>query len=290
MMNRLTPELKAGILVEALPYIQEYAGKIIVVKYGGNAMINEELKAAVIQDIVLLNLVGIKVVLVHGGGPEISDMLKKIGKESRFVKGLRYTDEETMDIVQMILCGKVNKSLVSLLDKAGGRGIGLAGMDGGLFKAVRLVDPDGTDYGYVGEIREVNARIVMDTLEAGYIPVVSSVAEGIDEDTSYNINADTAAEKLAVALKAKKLILLTDIMGLMRDPKDDTTLIPELKVSEVPALVKEGIISGGMIPKVECCVEAVRQGVERANIQDGRVPHSILIELLSSDGVGTMFH
>lgn len=290
MMNRLTPELKAGILVEALPYIQEYAGKIIVVKYGGNAMINEELKAAVIQDIVLLNLVGIKVVLVHGGGPEISDMLKKIGKESKFVKGLRYTDEETMDIVQMILCGKVNKSLVSLLDKAGGRGIGLAGMDGGLFKAVRLVDTDGTDYGYVGEIREVNARIVMDTLEAGYIPVVSSVAEGIDEDTSYNINADTAAEKLAVALKAKKLILLTDIMGLMRDPKDDTTLIPELKVSEVPALVKEGIISGGMIPKVECCVEAVRQGVERANIQDGRVPHSILIELLSSDGVGTMFH
>lgn len=290
MINSLTPEMKAGILVEALPYIQEYAGKIIVVKYGGNAMINDELKAAVIQDIVLLNLVGIKVVLVHGGGPEISDMLKKIGKESRFVKGLRYTDEETMDIVQMILCGKVNKSLVSLLEKAGGHGIGLAGMDGGLFKAVRLVDPDGTDYGYVGEIREVNAKIVLDMLAQGYIPVVSSVAAGMDEDISYNINADTAAEKLAVALKAKKLILLTDIMGLMRDPKDDTTLIPELKVSEVPALVKEGIISGGMIPKVECCVEAVRQGVERANIQDGRVPHSILIELLSSDGVGTMFH
>lgn len=289
-MNSLTPEIKAGILVEALPYIQDYTGKIIVVKYGGNAMINEELKAAVIQDIVLLNLVGIKVVLVHGGGPEISEMLKKIGKESRFVKGLRYTDEETMDIVQMILCGKVNKNLVSLLDKAGGRGIGLSGMDGGLFKAVRLVDPDGTDYGCVGEIKEVSAKIVMDTLEKGYIPVVSSVAEGMDEDTSYNINADTAAEKLAVALKAKKLILLTDIMGLMRDPKDDSTLIPELKVSEVPALIKEGIITGGMIPKVDCCVEAVRQGVERANIQDGRVPHSILIELLSSDGVGTMFH
>ena len=289
-MMDLTPDMRAGILVETLPYIQEYAGKTIVVKYGGNAMINEDLKAAVIQDIVLLNLVGIKVVLVHGGGPEISEMLKKIGKESRFVKGLRYTDKETMDIVQMILCGKVNKGLVSLLDKAGGHGIGLAGMDGGLFKAVRLVDPDGTDYGYVGEIKEVNAKIVMDTLAQGYIPVVSSVAAGMDEDTSYNINADTAAEKLAVALKAKKLILLTDIMGLMRDPKDDTTLIPELKVSEVPALVKEGIISGGMIPKVECCVEAVRQGVERANIQDGRVPHSILIELLSSDGVGTMFH
>lgn len=290
MMNHLTPELKAGILVEALPYIQEYTGKIIVVKYGGNAMINEELKAAVIQDIVLLNLAGIKVVLVHGGGPEISEMLKKIGKESKFVKGLRYTDAETMDIVQMILCGKVNKNLVSLLDKAGGHGVGLSGMDGGLFKAVRLVDPDGTEYGYVGDIKEVHTEIVLDMLEKGYIPVVSSVAEGMDEETSYNINADTAAEKLAVALNAKKLILLTDIMGLMRDPKDDATLIPELKVSEVPALIREGIISGGMIPKVDCCVEAVRQGVERANIQDGRVPHSILIELLSSDGIGTMFH
>lgn len=288
MMN-LNPEMRAGILVEALPYIQEYAGQIIVVKYGGNAMINEDLKEAVIHDIVLLNLVGIKVVLVHGGGPEISEMLKKIGKESKFVKGLRYTDGETMDIVQMILCGKVNKNLVTLLEKAGGRGIGLGGMDGGLFKAVRLTDPDGTEYGYVGDIREVNAKIVFDALEKGYIPVVSSVAAGMDEDTSYNINADTAAEKLAVALKAKKLILLTDVCGLMRVPGDDSTLIPRLKVSEVPALIKEGVISGGMIPKVDCCVEAVRQGVERANIQDGRVPHSILIELLSKDGVGTMF-
>ena len=288
MMN-LTPETRAGILVEALPYIQEYAGQIIVVKYGGNAMINEELKEAVIQDIVLLNLVGIKVVLVHGGGPEISDMLKKIGKESKFVKGLRYTDGETMDIVQMILCGKVNKNLVSLLEKAGGKGVGLGGMDGGLFKAVRLQDPDGTEYGYVGEITEVNGKLVLDMLSEGYIPVVSSVAAGVDEETNYNINADTAAEKLAVALKAKKLILLTDVRGLMREPGDDTTLIPKLKVSEVPALVKSGIISGGMIPKVDCCVEAVRQGVERANIQDGRVPHSILIELLSKDGVGTMF-
>lgn len=288
MMN-LNPETRAGILVEALPYIQEYAGQVIVVKYGGNAMINEELKEAVIQDIVLLNLVGIKVVLVHGGGPEISDMLKKIGKESKFVKGLRYTDEETMDIVQMILCGKVNKNLVSLLEKAGGKGVGLGGMDGGLFKAVRLQDPDGTEYGYVGEITEVNEKLVLDMLSEGYIPVVSSVAAGVDEETNYNINADTAAEKLAVALKAKKLILLTDVRGLMREPGDDSTLIPKLKVSEVPALVKSGIISGGMIPKVDCCVEAVRQGVERANIQDGRVPHSILIELLSKDGVGTMF-
>ena len=281
--------MSAEVLVEALPYIQEYAGKIIVVKYGGNAMINEDLKQAVIEDIVLLNLVGIKVVLVHGGGPEISEMLKKIGKESKFVKGLRYTDRETMDIVQMILCGKVNKNLVSLFEKAGGRAVGLGGMDVGLFKAIRLVDPDGTEYGYVGDVKEVNEKVVLDVLNEGFIPVVSSVAAGMDEETNYNINADTAAEKLAVALKAKKLILLTDVCGLMRDPKDDSTLIPRLKVSEVPALIKEGVISGGMIPKVDCCVEAVRQGVERANIQDGRVPHSILVELLSDDGVGTMF-
>ena len=281
--------MSAEVLVEALPYIQEYAGKILVVKYGGNAMINEDLKQAVIEDIVLLNLVGIKVVLVHGGGPEISEMLKKIGKESKFVKGLRYTDRETMDIVQMILCGKVNKNLVSLFEKAGGRAVGLGGMDGGLFKAIRLVDPDGTEYGYVGDVKEVNEKVVLDVLNEGFIPVVSSVAAGMDEETNYNINADTAAEKLAVALKAKKLILLTDVCGLMRDPKDDSTLIPRLKVSEVPALIKEGVISGGMIPKVDCCVEAVRQGVERANIQDGRVPHSILVELLSDDGVGTMF-
>ena len=281
--------MSAEVLVEALPYIQEYAGKIIVVKYGGNAMINEDLKQAVIEDIVLLNLVGIKVVLVHGGGPEISEMLKKIGKESKFVKGLRYTDRETMDIVQMILCGKVNKNLVSLFEKAGGRAVGLGGMDGGLFKAIRLVDPDGTEYGYVGDVKEVNEKVALDVLNEGFIPVVSSVAAGMDEETNYNINADTAAEKLAVALKAKKLILLTDVCGLMRDPKDDSTLIPRLKVSEVPALIKEGVISGGMIPKVDCCVEAVRQGVERANIQDGRVPHSILVELLSDDGVGTMF-
>ena len=281
--------MSAEVLVEARPYIQEYAGKIIVVKYGGNAMINEDLKQAVIEDIVLLNLVGIKVVLVHGGGPEISEMLKKIGKESKFVKGLRYTDRETMDIVQMILCGKVNKNLVSLFEKAGGRAVGLGGMDGGLFKAIRLVDPDGTEYGYVGDVKEVNEKVVLDVLNEGFIPVVSSVAAGMDEETNYNINADTAAEKLAVALKAKKLILLTDVCGLMRDPKDDSTLIPRLKVSEVPALIKEGVISGGMIPKVDCCVEAVRQGVERANIQDGRVPHSILVELLSDDGVGTMF-
>ena len=288
-MMKLNPEDRAGILAEALPYIQEYYGETVVVKYGGNAMTSEELKHDVIRDIVLLHLVGIKVVLVHGGGPDISALLKKINKKSEFVNGLRYTDEETMDVVQMVLCGKVNKNLVTLLDKAGGRGVGLGGMDGGLFRAVRTVDEDGTDYGLVGEITEVHPKIITDMLEQGFIPVVSSVAAGVDADTNYNINADIAAEKLAIALKAKKLILLTDVRGLMRDPKDDSTLIPRLKVYEVPALVQSGIISGGMIPKVECCVEAVTHGVERANIQDGRVPHSILIELLSNEGVGTMF-
>ena len=281
--------MSAEVLVEALPYIQEYAGKIIVVKYGGNAMINEDLKQAVIEDIVLLNLVGIKVVLVHGGGPEISEMLKKIGKESKFVKGLRYTDRETMDIVQMILCGKVNKNLVSLFEKAGGRAVGLGGMDGGMFQAKRLTDRTGTDYGYVGDIVEVNPAPVIDMLEKGYIPVVSTVAQGIDDETNYNINADTAACKLAVALGAKKLILLTDVRGLMLDPEDESTLLRFLKVSEVPKLMRDGVIKGGMIPKVDCCVEAVRKGVEAANIQDGRVKHSILIELLSKVGVGTMF-
>lgn len=285
----LDAEVKARILVEALPHIQMYYGQTVVIKYGGNAMINEELKDAVIHDIVLLNLVGIKVVVVHGGGPEINDMLKKTGKESRFVNGLRYTDRETMDIVQMVLCGKVNKDLVTLLQKAGGQGIGLGGMDGGLFQAKRMTDAQNTDYGYVGEIIQVNPSAVIDVLEKGYIPVVSTVAQGIDDETNYNINADLAACKLATALRAKKLILLTDVRGLLRNPEDEESLIPTIKVSEVPQLVKSGIIKGGMIPKVNCCVEAVRTGVEQANIQDGRVKHSILIELLSREGVGTIF-
>lgn len=289
-MQQLDSATKAQVLVEALPYLQEYYGQTVVVKYGGNAMINDELKDAVIHDLVLLSLVGVKLVVVHGGGPEISEMLRKIGKESRFVNGLRYTDRETMDIVQMILCGKVNKDLVALLGKAGGKGIGLGGMDGGLFQAKRMTDRDGTDYGYVGEIVDVNCQPVLDVLEQGYIPVVSTVAQGIDDDTNYNINADTAAAKLAIALGAKKLILLTDVRGLLRDPHDESTLIHRLKVSDVPKLTRDGIIQGGMIPKVDCCVEAVRKGVERANIQDGRVPHSILIELLSKVGVGTMFY
>lgn len=284
-----TGQYDAKVLVEALPYIQKYNGKTVVIKYGGNAMINEKLKDAVIRDIVLLSLVGVKVVVVHGGGPEISEMLKKIGKQSQFINGLRYTDRETMDIVQMVLCGKVNKDLVSYLGKAGGQGVGLCGMDGGLFQAVRMTDADGTDYGYVGDIKTVNPSPVVDVLDKGYIPVVSTVALGMDDDTNYNINADLAAAKLAVALQAEKLILLTDVRGLLRDKDDEDSLIPLVKVSNVPKLIKDGVISGGMIPKVDCCVEAIREGVGRANIQDGRIEHSILIELLSDAGVGTMF-
>lgn len=289
-MSNSQSQYDAGVLIEALPYIQKYYGKTVVVKYGGNAMVNEELKDAVIHDIVLLSLVGVRVVVVHGGGPEINAMLKKIGKKSEFVNGLRYTDRETMDIVQMVLCGKVNKDLVTLLNHAGGRGVGLCGIDGGLFQAVRKVDEDGTDYGYVGDIRKVNPEPVIDMLDDGYIPVISTVAQGIDEDTGYNINADLAASKLAVALQAEKLILLTDVRGLLLDRNDESTLLPEVKVSGVPKLIKDGVIAGGMIPKVDCCVEAVREGVRRANIQDGRVAHSILIELFSNNGVGTMFY
>ena len=289
-MSNSQSQYDAGVLIEALPYIQKYNGKTVVVKYGGNAMVNEELKDAVIHDIVLLSLVGVRVVVVHGGGPEINAMLKKIGKKSEFVNGLRYTDRETMDIVQMVLCGKVNKDLVTLLNHAGGRGVGLCGIDGGLFQAVRKVDKDGTDYGYVGDIKKVNPEPVIDMLDAGYIPVISTVAQGIDEDTGYNINADLAASKLAVALQAEKLILLTDVRGLLLDRNDESTLLPEVKVSGVPKLIKDGVIAGGMIPKVDCCVEAVREGVRRANIQDGRVAHSILIELFSDNGVGTMFY
>ncbi len=283
----ITEQDQTGVLMEALPYIQKYNGKTVVVKYGGNAMIDEELKAAVISDVVLLTLIGIRVVIVHGGGPEINDMLGRIGKESRFVNGLRYTDSETMDIVQQVLCGNVNKDLVMLINRAGGRAVGLCGVDGGLFKAEKL--SDGNDYGYVGNITSVDPALVEDMLEKGYIPVVSTIAQGTDEETAYNINADIAASKLAIALKAEKLILLTDVKGLMLDPKDETTLLREVKLSEVPRLEREGVIRGGMIPKVNCCVEAMRSGVQRANIQDGRVPHSILMELLSDEGVGTMF-
>ena len=253
-------------------------------KHHQRGKFSDELRQAVISDIILLHLVGLRVVVVHGGGPEISEMLKKTGKESRFVDGLRYTDEETMDVVQQVLCGRVNKNLVATLNRLGGRALGLCGLDGALFQA-RLLDER---FGLVGEITKVDPTPVNDALDNNYIPVVSTVALGTDAETSYNINADTAAAKLAVALGAEKLILLTDVRGLLRDPKDERTLIPELQLSQVPALVREGVISGGMIPKVDCCVEAVRSGVKSAIILDGRVPHSILIELLSNEGIGTM--
>jgi len=255
-----------------------------VVKYGGNAMISEELRQAVISDIILLHLVGIHVVVVHGGGPEITAMLKKTGKQSHFVDGLRYTDQETMDIVQQVLCGKVNKDLVATLNRMGGKAVGLCGMDAGLFQARQLNE----QYGLVGEIVQAKPQVVEDALKNGYIPVVSTVAQGVDADTAYNINADTAAAKLAVALQAEKLLLLTDVRGLLRDPEDESTLLPVVELAQVPALIKDGVIQGGMIPKVDCCVEAVRSGVKNTVILDGRIPHSVLIELLSDEGVGTM--
>ena len=275
---------QAKTLVEALPYIQKFTGKTIVIKYGGNAMISDELRKAVMSDIILLSLVGIRVVVVHGGGPEISGMLKKIGHQSRFVDGLRYTDEETMEVVQSVLCGKVNKNLVAQLNRLGGQAIGLCGMDGMLFQAERLDER----YGLVGRITQVNPEPVKNALLAGYIPVVSTVAQGVDEDTAYNINADTAAAQLAQALHAEKLILLTDVRGLLRESKDEESLIHEIHVEEVPELIADGTISGGMIPKMECCVKAIVGGVERVHILDGRIPHSILIELLSDRGIGTM--
>ena len=277
-------EQQAQTLIEALPYIQKFTGKTIVVKYGGNAMISDELRRAVMSDVILLNLVGIRVVAVHGGGPEISAMLKMIGHESKFVDGLRYTDVTTMDIVQAVLCGKVNKDLVSQLGRLGGRAVGLCGMDGQLFQAEQMDEK----YGLVGRITGVNPEPVKNALEHGYIPIVSTVAQGVDADTAYNINADTAAAKLAEALGAEKLILLTDVRGLLRDPKDESTLIHVVRTREVPALVEEGIISGGMIPKMQCCVDAIHGGVERGHMLDGRIPHSILIELLSDEGIGTM--
>ena len=275
---------QAQTLVEALPYIQKFTGKTIVVKYGGNAMISDELRQAVMKDIILLHLVGIRVVVVHGGGPEISDMLKKIGHQSHFVDGLRYTDEVTMDVVQSVLCGKVNKNLVAQLNRLGGNAIGLCGMDGQLFQAVQMDEK----YGLVGEITAVNTEPVETALLNGYIPVVSTVAQGVDKETAYNINADTAAALLAVALDAEKLILLTDIRGLLRDPKDEETLIHVVHTYEVPGLIASGVVSGGMIPKMKCCVDAIHGGVDRVHIIDGRIPHSILIELLSDKGIGTM--
>ena len=275
---------RAEVLVHALPYIQKYYNKTVVIKYGGNAMINDELKNAVMGDIVLLSLIGIKVVLVHGGGPEITEMLGRVGKKSEFVDGLRVTDKETVDIVQMVLAGKINKNLVNLLHQKGGSAIGLCGIDGGMIE----VKPINDKLGYVGEITNVNVKPVSDVLEKGYIPVISSVGCD-DKGETYNINADAAAARIAAAVGAECLISMTDIVGLLRDKDDPSTLISKVYVSDAPELINEGIISGGMIPKIECCTEAIRRGVKKVFIIDGRVPHSILIELLTDEGMGTMF-
>ncbi len=277
-------QTRASILTEALHYIQKYSGKILVIKYGGNAMVNEELKNAVIRDLILLKCIGIKVVLVHGGGPEINETLNKMGKESKFINGLRYTDEETAEIVQMVLAGKVNKSLVSLFAKNGGKAIGLSGLDGGMIE----VSMQSKELGYVGKIEKINTEIILDSINAGYIPVISTVGYGKDNKV-YNVNADTAAASIAGALQAESLILMTDIKGLLADKNNAETLIEKVYVSDIPMYIKEGIISGGMIPKVDCCGEAIRRGVKKVFILDGTVPHSILIEVLTDEGIGTMF-
>lgn len=275
---------RARILVHALPYIKKYTGKILVVKYGGNAMKSEELKDSVARDIVLLNLIGVKVVLVHGGGPEITEMLSKIGKETKFVGGLRVTDDETIEVAQMVLAGKINKSLVNLLECRGGSAIGLSGLDGHMIKA-EIKDER---LGYVGKITDINPQPILDVLEKGYIPVISTL--GCDDDGKvYNINADTAAAKIAGALKAESLIILTDIAGILKDKDDASSLISHITVSESKKLVEDGVIAGGMIPKVECCVQAIAEGVKRVFIIDGQIPHSILVETLTDEGIGTMF-
>lgn len=275
----------ANILIQALPYIQEYYGKTIVIKYGGNAMINDELTQTVINDIILMKCIGINPIIVHGGGPDISNTLAKMNHESKFINGLRYTDETTIKVAQMILAGKVNKDLVKLIEKNGGKAIGLSGIDGGMIKATKL-NKD-IDLGYVGEITSVNTDLLNLSMNSGYIPVVSSIAIGEKDDNSYNINADTCASKIASALKAEKLILLTDVPGVMRNPADSSTLISTLRLHQIPKLTVDKIINSGMIPKINCCVESVRMGVKKAHIIDGRIRHSILLELLSEKGIGT---
>lgn len=285
-MTELTNAVKAGVLIQALPYIQKYFGKVVVIKYGGNAMIDEGLKQNVMDDIVLLSLVGIKVVLVHGGGPEITGVMNKMGLESRFVGGLRYTDDETVKVVQMVLAGKTNKDLVYRLQLGHGKAIGICGLDGSMISASKLESEE--DLGFVGEITDINTQIITDQLDRGYIPVIATV--GCDEKGNvYNVNADTAAARIASALGAENLVLMTDIRGLLEDKNDENTLIPVVHISEVPSLMKRGIISGGMIPKIDSCVESVRRGVKKAFIIDGRIPHSILIEMMTDEGVGTMF-
>ena len=284
-ITKICDDIRAQVLTAALPYIQKYAGKVVVVKYGGNAMVNEELKEAVMSDIILLSLIGIKVVLVHGGGPEISGMLKRLSIESRFIDGLRYTDAETMQVVQMVLCGKTNKDLVSLIERLGGRAIGLCGIDGRMIQTKKLESKN--DLGFVGDIVRIDTQVIDDALENGYIPVIATVGIG-DDGTTYNINADTAATEIASAIKAENIITLTDIRGLLRDVNDDKSLIAAVKVDELEGLIEGGVISGGMIPKVRGLEKALREGVKKAVMIDGRVPHSILIEMFSDEGIGTM--
>lgn len=275
---------RATVLVHALPYIQEYTGKIVVVKYGGNAMVNEKLQNSVMRDIILLSLIGVKVVLVHGGGPEITDMLTKIGKKSEFVDGLRVTDRETVEVTQMVLAGKINKNLVNLIQNMGGTAMGLSGIDGHMIEA----SPKSEKLGFVGEITNINPKPILDVIGNGYIPVISTV--GCDcSGNVYNINADTAAARIAGKLGAESLISLTDISGILMDKNDSESLISKIRVNEVPQLISDGVIDGGMIPKAQCCVNAIRGGVNRVFIIDGRVPHSILIEMLTNEGIGTMF-
>ena len=278
--------VRSQILSDALPHIQRYHDKVVVIKYGGNAMTNDELKEAVMRDIVLLSEVGIKVVLVHGGGPEINAMLKKVGIESKFIGGLRYTDADTMEIVKMVLTGKVNKELVSALQLHGGKALGLCGIDGEMIVAEKKEGE--VDLGFVGDIKKVTTKPIIDALNNGYVPIIATVATSADGQ-AYNINADTAAARIASCLRAENLILMTDIAGLLENKDDPSTLIPTVQVSDVPYLKSTGIISGGMIPKIECCVEAVRRGVKKTCIIDGRIPHSILIELLTNEGIGTQF-
>jgi acetylglutamate kinase len=277
---------EAEILVQALPYIRKYRGRTIVVKYGGASMINGDLKAQVIQDIILMNYVGIRVILVHGGGPEIESMLKRLGKESRFIRGLRYTDAETMEVVQMVLCGKLNKEITALIENAGGRAVGLCGIDGATLKARRL----GEDLGLVGEIEDVDATLLNALLDSGIIPVLSSVAFGLGEDAgrSLNVNADTAAARLAAAVKAEKLLLMTDVKGILRDLADPGSLMRTATLAELEELKKQGLVSKGMIPKVDCCALALSGGVKKAHIIDGREPHSLIVELFTDQGTGTM--
>ncbi len=288
MIDKIDNEDWANILVQALPYFKQFVGKTIVVKYGGNAMLNEELKAAVMQDIVLLNTIGVNTVLVHGGGPEINSMLSRVGIEPKFINGLRYTDADTMEIVQMVLTGKLNKDIVGLILQAGGKAIGVSGVDSGLLRA-RKIDKDGVDLGLVGDVTEVNPGILESLLSQGYIPVVSTVAVGEQGDMNrYNVNADTAAALIAVALKAEKFVQLTNVPGVLRDVNDPSSLIKRIDHVAIPSMIATGVISSGMIPKIECCLEALKGGVPRTHIIDGRVPHALLIEMFSDRGVGTM--